>query len=58
MRLTASIVSGIDVIDVALHDPLEAVANAEHVDPVEPGPNRRRPDHAVDARAPVLPRRE
>ena len=39
-----------DVIDVALHDPFEAVANAEHVDPIEPGPNRRRPNHAVDAR--------
>ena len=38
-----------DVIDVASHDPLEPVANAEHVDPFEPGPNGRRPDHAVDA---------
>jgi hypothetical protein len=38
-----------DVIDVALHDPLEAVADAEDVDALEPGPNRRRADDAVDA---------
>ena len=32
MRLTASIVSGSDVLDVAVHDPLEAVADAEDLD--------------------------
>ena len=35
MRLTASIVERRDVVDVAVHQPLEAVANAEHVDAFE-----------------------
>ena len=37
------------VVDVALHDPLEAVADAEHVDAFELRADRRRPDDAVDA---------
>ena len=49
MRLTASIVSGHDVIDVALHDPLEAVADAEDLDAFERGADGRRADDAVDA---------
>src|SRR5437764_472092 len=39
-----------DVVDVALHDPLEPVAHAEHVDGLEPCPDSGRPDDAVDAR--------
>ena len=35
MRLTSSIVSGRDVLDVPLHDPLEAVADAEDLDALE-----------------------
>ena len=35
MRLTSSIVSGRDVVDVALHDPLEAVADPDHLDALE-----------------------
>ena len=38
-----------DVIDVALHDPLEPVADADDVDALEPGADRRRADDAVDA---------
>ncbi len=49
MRLTSSIVSGDDVLDVALHQPFEAVANPDHVDPFELGSDRRRADDAVDA---------
>ena len=39
-----------DVLDVALHDPLEAVADADDLDAFEPRADRRRADHAVDAR--------
>ena len=42
-------VSGRDVVDVALHEPLEAVADAEDVEPFEPGADGRRADDAVDA---------
>ena len=49
MRLTSSMVSGIDVIDVALHEPLEAVLDAQHVDALEGAADRRRADDAVDA---------
>ena len=38
-----------DVVDVALHDPLEAVADADDVDAFELGADRRRADDAVDA---------
>ena len=38
-----------DVVDVALHDPLEAVADADDVDALEPGADGRRADDAVDA---------
>ena len=38
-----------DVIDVALHDPLEPVADAEDVDAFEPGADGGRADDAVDA---------
>ena len=38
-----------DVVDVALHEPLEAVADADDVDAFEPGADRRRADDAVDA---------
>ena len=37
------------VVDVAPHDPLEAVADAEHVDPLEDRADGGRADHAVDA---------
>ena len=37
------------VVDVALHDPLEAVADAEHLDPLEQAADRGRADDAVDA---------
>ena len=49
MRLTSSIVSGRDVVDVALHDPLEAVADAQDLDTLEDAADRRRADDAVDA---------
>ena len=49
MRLTASIVSGRDVIDVPLHQPLEAVADADDVEPFEAGADGGRGDDAVDA---------
>ena len=44
---------GVDVerdhmIDVALHDPLEAVAEPDDVNPFEPGADGRRADDAVD----------
>jgi hypothetical protein len=35
------------VIDVPLHDPLEAVANAEDIDAFEPGADRGGADDAV-----------
>ena len=35
---------------VALHQPLEAILDAEHVDATQDGANRGRADHAVDAR--------
>src|SRR5262245_45592561 len=38
------------VLDVAAHDALEAVLDAEDVDPFEHAANRRRADDAVDAR--------
>ena len=37
MRLTASIVERRDVLDVALHEPLEAVADADDLDAFERG---------------------
>ena len=37
------------VVDVALHDPLEAVADAEHLDALEDGADGGRADDAVDA---------
>src|SRR5437899_9591176 len=37
------------VLDVTLHEVLEAVAHAEHVDAVEVATDRRRADDAVDA---------
>ncbi len=44
-----------DVFDVATHDPLEPVAEAEYFDPLEPSANGRRPNDGVDAggRAPA-----
>ena len=51
MRLTCSIVERHDAVDVALHDPLEAVADADDLDAFEPAADRRRADHAVDAGA-------
>src|SRR6185437_7211415 len=39
-----------DVVDVAVHDPLEPVAHAEHIDRLQPGPDRGRPDHTIDPR--------
>ena len=39
-----------DVADVALHDPFEAVAQAEHFDAVEPRADRGRGDDAVQTR--------
>ena len=50
MRLTVSIDERHDVIRVAVHDPLEAVLNAEHVDAGQARADRRRADHAVDSR--------
>jgi hypothetical protein len=38
-----------DVVDVAAHQPFEAVADADDFDAFEAGANRRRADHAVDA---------
>ncbi len=38
-----------DVIDVALHDPGEAVADADDLDAFETRADRRRADHRVDA---------
>ncbi len=38
-----------DVIDVALHQPREAVADADDVDALEPRANRGGGDDAVDA---------
>ena len=38
-----------DVFDVALHDPLEAVADTDDFDAVHHGPNRRGADDTVDA---------
>ena len=49
MRLTASMVSGMTCVDVALHDPLEAVADADDVDAFEAGADGGRADDAVDA---------
>ena len=49
MRLTASMVSGIDVLGVALHEPLEPVADADDVEPVEAGADGGGADDAVDA---------
>ncbi len=37
------------VVDVALHDPLEAVADPEHLDALEQAADGGRADHAVDA---------
>ena len=37
------------VIGLALHDPLESVADADDVEPLEPGADGRRRNHAVDA---------
>ena len=39
----------VDVLDVPLHEPLEAVADAEDRDPLELGADRRRADDAVDS---------
>ena len=39
---------GRDVIDVAVHDPLEPVADADDVDARQPSPDRGRADDAVD----------
>ncbi len=38
-----------DVIDVTSHQPFEAVADAEDIDPFESCPNRCRRDDTVDA---------
>ena len=38
-----------DVIDVALHDPREAVADADDINTLEAGADRRRADDRVDA---------
>ena len=38
------------VIGVAAHDPLEAVADTDHLDAVEPTANGCRADDAIDAR--------
>ncbi len=43
-------VEGGHVIDVALHDPLEAVAHPEHIDSLQPCPDGGRADDAVDPR--------
>ena len=48
MRLTESIVSGHRVVGVALHDPLEPVADANDVQPCETRANRGGADDAVD----------
>ena len=50
MRLTSSMVSGIDVVDVALHEPLEAVADAERPRRPRARADGGRADDAVDAR--------
>ena len=42
-------VSGRDVVDVALHDPLEAVADAEDLDAFERAADGGGADDAVDA---------
>src|SRR4026209_1753947 len=44
-----------DVLDVALHDPFEAVANADHVHTLEPCTDRRGADDAVQARRGTAP---
>jgi hypothetical protein len=49
MRLTSSMVRGGDVVHVALHQPLEAVADAEHLDALEHSADGGGADHAVDA---------
>ena len=49
MRLTSSMSSGVHVLDVALHDPLEAVADADDLDAFEPAADGRGADDAVDA---------
>ncbi len=38
-----------DLVDVALHDPFEAVADADDFDAFEAAADGRRADHAVDA---------
>ncbi len=49
MRLTRVDGERRDVVDVALHDPLEAVADADDVDAFELGADGGRADDAVDA---------
>ena len=49
MRLTSSMVSGVTWSTFALHDPLEAVADAEDLDALEPGADGGGADDAVDA---------
>jgi hypothetical protein len=49
MRLTLVDGQRGDVIDVALHDPLEPVADADDVDAFDPGADGGRADDAVDA---------
>ena len=48
MRLTSSMVSG-HVLDVALHEPLEPVLDADHLDAFERAADGGGADHAVDA---------
>jgi hypothetical protein len=46
---------GMDVVHVALHDPLEAVADPEDLDPIEDPADRGGADDAVDAGSGTTP---
>ena len=39
------------MVDVSLHDPLEAIPDAQDLDVLQLGPDRGRADDAVDARS-------
>ena len=49
IRLTASVVEADDVVDIALHDPFEAIAQPDDLEPLELGPDGRGADDGVDA---------
>ena len=44
-----------DVFDVSLHDPLEPVADPDHLDVLDAATDRCRADHAVDSRRRAAP---